>query len=86
MIDPATVVMQWQPIETAPKDSGFLLVCGGNNSINLVFWDLPGYADARWSDVYGEEADMEGITHWLQIPMPPIVEYRLMHAGLKHAD
>jgi hypothetical protein len=74
---------KWQPFTTVPKDGGFLLVCGPSGHLNLVFWDLPGYPDAGWSDIYGEPANMEGITHWLQIPLPPCRDYGLKHAGLE---
>jgi hypothetical protein len=62
---------EWQPIETAPKDAG-----------SLVVWNGERYAVAEWTDYYGwwekrkdPLGEPYGIrpqpTHWMPLPPPP---------------
>ena len=68
-------VMNWQPIETAPKDGTWVLLSGGHPDFDdckkeiksfsmemRVFWldDAP----YQWSE-YNEP------THWMPLPNPP---------------
>jgi hypothetical protein len=79
--------MNWQPIETAPKDGTVILVCGFGRKGYYV-------ADAVWgsvcdcwmmfdgmSDNYDLESD--GHSHWMPLPAPPAAKRDLtnMEAG-----
>lgn len=68
---------QWQPIETAPKDDSWFMVCichdgecryvGGKPLI--VFWD-----GANLVTQSGKELNGKGYyspTHWMPLPEPP---------------
>ena len=60
---------EWQPIETAPKDSTYIL--GYDNGMQCtVYWDSPG---KYWSLVVcgsHAEDDKWTPTHWM--PLPPL--------------
>jgi hypothetical protein len=63
--------MEWQPIETAPKDGEFILV-GGNRpwhgwEIAHVHW-----RQGNWWVAYGGGAILWVVTHWM--PEPPAPE------------
>lgn len=62
--------MEWQPIETAPKEQGNLL-CWDGAVMAICEWWIEG---AEWSVVH----DAEGYhwngytpTHWQPLPEPP---------------
>ena len=65
--------MEWQPIETAPKDGTRILI---------GVWDLgPDVTSARWNGAFWDmsiqdeefcgESDFAGPTHWMPLPDPP---------------
>ena len=60
--------MEWQPIETAPKDGTRVLLARRDwlESMALGFWsdDL-----GEWKSVIG--ASFLGATHWAPLPEPP---------------
>ena len=56
--------LQWQPIETAPKDR-YLLVYG-TGIIGIACWSK---RDQRWHAV-GVDVVMTP-THWMPLPTPP---------------
>lgn len=75
--------MNWQPIETAPKDSSRILIWSespndGSRRVHLAWWAIP-YENApesrgRW------ETGLYGTTHpvvpqfvhgWMPLPAPP---------------
>lgn len=63
---------QWQPIETAPKDGTYVLVCEKDNSAIYearFMWD--DWFPAMQSD--SDEYDpMKGFpSHWMPLPEPP---------------
>lgn len=85
----------WEPIETAPKDSSYLLVCavtdrhGRKNPPEwfrglcaVVAWD----DDAGWVAYLLEEGELHfNPTHWRHLPDPPDdgqLSERPVHAGL----
>jgi hypothetical protein len=58
--------MEWQPIETAPKDRSILVY--GCDSYCVVWW----YASRKsWTDGDYIWANGEQWTHWMQLPDPP---------------
>jgi hypothetical protein len=71
--------MAWQPIETAPKDGGPILVhCAANGCIYAVFWDWTGGEDPReyaWHLVGGGPLSFGIVrrepTSWRELPEPP---------------
>lgn len=63
--------MNWQPIETAPKDGTRILgyqpaAPASVEDINIVAWD-----SGRWHD---DEWYCYTITHWMPLPAPPEIE------------
>jgi hypothetical protein len=66
--------MDWQPIETAPKDGAKILVCstdGRGLDARIVRWEE--YAGpGQWYTVHGEAYWREDdFTHWMPLPPPP---------------
>ena len=63
--------MEWQPIETAPKDGSWIMVYWDTMPLSwfpfVVFWD------EGWQQVNGDMRDLGGVfpTHWMLIPEPP---------------
>lgn len=75
---------QWQPIETAPRDSRKILVGGlnvhGEWRTHLAWWRLPyeGAPDEQCSWCYDKDLTLLdasihscGATHWMPLPPPP---------------
>lgn len=75
----ADVVDLWQPIETAPKDGGDILICGGTYSYSW-YEDEPfaSVSLARWYGDHWRGEDMQAHdewrshkpTHWMHAPAP----------------
>lgn len=66
--------MEWQPIETAPKD-GTAVLCFWTRS---VYVDGRAYAIAQchsgtWVSVDDDEVEYWEPTHWMPLPPPPTV-------------
>ena len=66
--------MDWQPIETAPKDGTYVIlmrldnelaceVCGGS-------WNL--FPKQGEEGLHGFNAWLDNPTHWMPLPSPPI--------------
>ncbi len=72
--------MEWQPIETAPKDGTVIILCesGYRDSIRASFWRQDGdgfpwkFLDPD-SETFlnGWLGDHRGPTHWMPLPEPP---------------
>lgn len=67
--------MNWQPIETAPKDGNAIWAYQGNNYHQCQMKWIEGEGYALWvyvdevlSDV---EASPQQPTHWMPLPPPP---------------
>ena len=69
--------MEWQPIETAPKDGDCFLACMWLKDderwfYQLIGWDVHAEMCGRkegWRNSCGEP--WEGFTHWMPLPEPP---------------
>lgn len=68
--------MEWQPIETAPRDGTHILVAT-EGTIGLVWWEdyavelydgvgWRDHGDMGWGGMIGAEP-----THWMPLPDPP---------------
>ncbi len=62
--------MEWQPIETAPKDKEILVAYVGNVMIARYSRALNGFP-ARWIGPYPDDFTYGGPTHWMPLPEPP---------------
>lgn len=69
--------MEWQPIETAPKDK-FLLLLGPSGYTTTPFVCTTGrmctnYHVGRWIDHANDDLTDWGFepTHWMPLPAPP---------------
>ncbi|HIE0523767.1 TPA: DUF551 domain-containing protein [Stenotrophomonas maltophilia] len=63
---------QWQPIESAPKTTRYILVwCPERQNQYMVSWD--GRYEGEWRTVGGWTALTEAPTHWMPLPAPPEV-------------
>ena len=70
--------MEWQPIETAPKDTDVLLYCPRRGAVRGR-WDDNQYARVPrpyWSNdrerIFGSrETRIDQPTHWMRLPAPP---------------
>ena len=58
--------MEWQPIETAPKDGTRVLVYDkADDEILVCYWY------DKWELVYGGYVPDESVTHWMPLPEAP---------------
>ena len=67
--------MNWQPIETAPKDGSEILAavrCPIDNHYKslLIYWitDLKAYPDGVWAADYQWPLTSGKPTHWMEVP------------------
>ena len=63
---------EWQPIETAPKDGTWIVICDGRHAgcFLAAYWDGDEEAPYKWFTVDGSyHADFP--THWMPLPEPP---------------
>ena len=70
--------MEWQPIETAPKDGTLILAAHKRpafqiQKMTVIYWDCGAPSlnvDGRWRtsmhDIIGDR-----FTHWMPLPKPP---------------
>ncbi len=75
--------MDWQPIETAPRDGTEILLhqagwgrvmLGWRGSSMWHFYDEPHWSEALQediADINGWPDDKQGPTHWMPLPEPP---------------
>ena len=66
---------EWQPIETAPKDGTWVLVCGNGWDVMMASYSYDGrigrgyfWGPTEWDDY--ELAEQQP-THWMPLPEPP---------------
>lgn len=71
--------MDWQPIETAPKDGTPILIfyeeLYGMRRYSIRCWDRGDWATAQegWVDEWRQIRPNEKPTHWMPLPEPPNV-------------
>ena len=59
--------MEWQTIDTAPKDGTVVLIKKDGSQVVAYCED-----DIWYCDIYGWELlDQDTITHWMPLPEPP---------------
>jgi hypothetical protein len=66
-----TKALEWQPIETAPKDEKWVLVW--ERYINTKYHpaEVARYRDGKWRNSANKIVDV--VTHWMPIPGSPVV-------------
>lgn len=73
------LTMDWQPIETAPRDGTRFLACGPHvEGVWVVRWNTmsggPGWLDdscAGHSDYWNYIDNEDAYSHWMPLPAPP---------------
>lgn len=65
--------MEWQPIETAPKDGTEILVCALNGGKGPgMFVAIVCYFAGEWTtDKYSEDGAIWPPIYWMKPPAPP---------------
>lgn len=68
--------MDWQPIETAPRNGSKILVAWkGNPRVSVVWWNSPAYPSFTTGahDTYDipDQYGSDWFTHWMLLPNPP---------------
>lgn len=72
--------MQWQPIETAPKDGTTILA---HNPRGLAFFarqdvvpvHWTGWGGGAWENSTSGHKVFDELTHWMPLPAPPNKHY-----------
>ena len=62
--------MNWQPIETAPKDGTRILVRGGGN-VFVAGWGTVFDTTDGWCIVNDAWLAHDEVTHWMPLPKAP---------------
>jgi hypothetical protein len=65
-------IMEWQPIETAPKDGINILVVDARvrELWAVASWDADEPSTAKWCTLDGAY-HQDRFTHWMPLPSPP---------------
>ena len=71
--------MEWQPIETAPKDFSSVIDGWNGSRVPDMVWGRPTYDDGdicwcsqEYEQNYGWILErVTGLTHWMPLPEPP---------------
>ena len=79
--------MEWQPIETAPKDGTWILLAGGGIDYGWNCNSQPHAVAGQWTTIFngspfpggwqfawydgGYYGEYENPTHWMPLPQPP---------------
>lgn len=69
-------MMEWQPIETAPKDGSRFIAWTGYMTVSPVEWQEGGVISEEgfllwWQDPAGGCLAEVRPTHWMPLPAPP---------------
>jgi hypothetical protein len=67
------MIMEWKPIETAPKD-GTPVLGYHTGKMTTVYWGLWNEWQLVEPGAYAEEDDWRP-THWMPLPEPPQVSH-----------
>lgn len=70
--------MEWQPIETAPKDGSKILSWFADGDYSIIYW---GAYDGSWGQsLPGLGADSgyspDTFSYWMPLPLPPNAQER----------
>ena len=60
--------VEWQPIETAPRDGTKILCLERCGDMQVDWWNLNGCTDRFWKE-HGDQRFR--YTHWMPLPEPP---------------
>lgn len=66
--------MNWQPIETAPRDRailGFWPTSSGD--VNPNCYGITHFADFRWVSEEDDQTPFSDPTYWMELPEPPLL-------------
>ena len=67
--------MEWQPIETAPKDGTKILAWFADGDYSIIYWGA--YDDSWVQSLPGLGSDSgyspDTFSHWMPLPLPPNV-------------
>ena len=76
--------MEWQPIETAPRDAEFLAYDSRTKKQSVAYLSVHKMKGGEWVRVYPTQMDgefgpayedfgfnSEDVTHWMPLPEPP---------------
>jgi len=63
-------MLEWQPIETAPKDGTDVLVCADTGWMFVAYWDKKQWTSNACCDNWTALDDDE-IVGWMPLPKPP---------------
>jgi hypothetical protein len=66
-------MMDWRPIETAPKDQTRILVSKVGGDVRTASWASKAYGGGWWDDDFPLETSSRSRnpTHWMPLPEPP---------------
>lgn len=70
-------MIEWRPIETAPRDGTEILVFEpakgeyGSQYIAVVSFKEQGWNGPKWYETLNEEHTVDEPTHWMPLPKPP---------------
>ena len=67
--------MQWQPIETAPKDGTEIIVFEKGGVICTAYWESGYFGHSGWTH-HQSRSDVDAVnpSHWMPLPNPPSLE------------
>ena len=60
-------MMEWQPIETAPKGARYIWISDGKRSMIGYFSEM----FKQWETLDGPRTVIRNPTHWMPLPDPP---------------
>lgn len=66
-------MMEWQPIETAPRDGCHILLAGiaEPGGVVVAYWNTD--VTHQWECSHDDQNDLYGDpTHWMPLPAPPV--------------
>jgi len=66
--------VEWQPIETAPKDGTVIIVYGRfspKENVQTVFYQTAAWIDNKWLNA--ANSWLGDVTHWMPLPKAPLI-------------
>jgi len=65
-------MIEWQPIDTAPKDGTVIIVYGDKNdrpNVQTHFYQTAAWVGNGWTNA--ANSWLKDVTHWIALPAPP---------------